>query len=90
MAVHNVLQLIQEPFVDLGKVMHLVHGIVLMQHSLANSQPSPICRIAKYIIQIIKLITLESNVFRVYLTDSFLNGLLKGPADSHDLANRFH
>ena len=89
-AIHNVLDLVQEPLVDLGQLVDLVNGVVLVEHSLSNSQPAAIGGVAESLIEVIELITLETKVFRVNLTDCLLQGLLPGTTNSHNLTNRLH
>ncbi|KAI6760251.1 hypothetical protein HG531_013452 [Fusarium graminearum] len=89
-AVNNVLQLVKEPLVDLGQLMDLVNGVVLVEHGLADSEPSTVGRVLELKVKILKLVALESNESRVDLTDSLLERLLKGSADSHNFTNRLH
>ena len=89
-AIHNVLDLVQEPLVDLGQLVDLVNGVVLVEHSLSNGQPAAIGGVAESLIEVIELVTLETKVLRVNLTDGLLQGLLPGTTNSHNLTNRLH
>jgi hypothetical protein len=48
-AVDNVLELVQEPFVDLGQLMDLVDGVPLDVHGMAHGQPSTVGRVLEFL-----------------------------------------
>lgn len=89
-AVDNVLQLVEEPLVDLGQLMDLLDRVVLVEHGLADGEPSAVSGVLKLKVEILKLVALESDESGVDLADSLLERLLKGSADSHDLTDRLH
>ncbi|KAG2007663.1 hypothetical protein GB937_008476 [Aspergillus fischeri] len=79
-AINNVLELVEEPLVDL----------VLVKHSLTNGQPAAISGVLQDLIQVLKLVTLETDEARIDLANSLLERLLKGTTDGHDLTDRLH
>lgn len=89
-AVNQVLELVQEPFVNLGQVMDLVDGVVLVEHGLANGEPSAVSRVLELKVEIVKLVTLETDKARVNLTNSLLERFFKGTTDSHNFTDRLH
>ena len=90
LAVNNVLELVEEPLVDLGKLMDLVNRVVLVDHGLANSQPAAVGRVLELKVEILELVALEPDKAGVNLADSLLERLLKGTTDGHNLTNRLH
>ncbi|GFF30855.1 LOW QUALITY PROTEIN: hypothetical protein IFM46972_03049 [Aspergillus udagawae] len=89
-AINNVLELVEEPLVDLGQLVNLVNRVVLVKHSLTNGQPAAVSGILQNIIQVLKLVTLEPDEARIDLANSLLERLLKGTTDGHDLTDRLH
>ncbi|ROV99906.1 hypothetical protein VMCG_06224 [Cytospora schulzeri] len=89
-AVNNVLQLVQEPLVDLGQLVDLVHRVVLVHHSLANGEPSTIRRVLELKVEVVELVTLEANELGVHLANGLLERLLEGSANSHNLTDGLH
>lgn len=70
--VNNVLNLVEEPFVNLGEFVDAVNSVALMKHGLANSQPSTVGGVGQNIIQVVKLVTLDTEELGVDLTNSLL------------------
>ena len=86
--VDNVLELVQEPLVDLGEVVDLVDGVALVVHSLAHSEPSAVCRVLELLVEALAiLLGLETKELGVDLSASLLEGLLKGTTNGHDLTD---
>ena len=61
-----------------------------MQHGLSNGQPPSIGRVLERLVQIFKVIALKSDIPRINLADSLLNGFFEGAADSHDFTDGLH
>ena len=89
-AIDNVLELVQEPLVNLGQVMDLVHGVVLVEHGLTNGQPTSVSGVLQNLIQVLEGVTLETEEPGVNLTDSLLERLLEGTTNGHDLTDGLH
>lgn len=89
-AVNNVLQLVEEPLVDLGQLVHAINRVVLVKHGLTNGQPSAVGGVLELEVEVLELVTLEADKPRVDLADGLLERLLKGTADSHNLTDRLH
>jgi hypothetical protein len=70
--------------------VNTIDGVTLVEHSLANSQPTAVSRVRQDIIEVLEVVTLQTKVLRVNLADSLLEGLLEGTANSHDLTDRLH
>ena len=86
-AVNNVLELVEEPLVDLGQLVNLVDRVVLVEHSLTDSEPSAVGRVLELVVEVLELVALESDESGINLSNSLLERLLKGSANSHDLTN---
>ena len=86
-AVNNVLELVEEPLVDLGQLVNLVDRVVLVEHSLTDSEPSAVGGVLELVVEVLELVTLESDESGVNLSNSLLERLLKSSANSHDLTN---
>jgi len=89
-AVNDVLDLVQEPLVDLAQLVNPVNRVTLVKHSLADGQPAAISRVLQDVVEVLEMVTLKTNVPRVDLANGLLEGLLEGTANSHDLTNRLH
>jgi hypothetical protein len=70
--------------------MNLLDRVVLVEHGLTNGEPSAVGGVLKLKVEILKLVTLESDKSGVNLADSLLERLLKGSANSHNLTDRLH
>jgi hypothetical protein len=71
-SVNNVLDLVEEPFVDLGEFVDAVNRVAFVEHGLTNSQPSTVGGVCQNIVEIVKLVALDTEVLGVNLTDSLL------------------
>src|SRR3569833_388767 len=89
-AVDDVLELVQEPLVNLCQFVDTIDRVVFVKHGLADRQPPPVARVLELKVKIGKLIALEADNSRVYLADCLLEGLLDRPANGHDFADRLH
>lgn len=89
-AVDDVLELVEEPLVDLGEVVDLVDGVVFVEHGLADGEPAAVGGVLELEVEVVKLVALEADEAGVDLADGLLEGLFKGTADSHDLADGLH
>ena len=91
-SVHDVHQLLQEPTVNLGKLMYLVHGIACTE-SLGDNEYTLIRRFAEGFVDVRndKLLVLYKTMHALtYHTQALLNGFLKGTANGHDFTHRLH
>jgi hypothetical protein len=57
---------------------------------LANSQPAAVGGVLKDLIEVLELVTLESNEAGVDLTNRLLEGFLKSTTNGHDFTDRLH
>ena len=89
-AVDQVLQLVEEPLVDLGQIVHLLDRVVLVKHGLANGEPSAVGGVLEFEIEVVKLVALESDVSGVDLSNGLLERLFKSSANGHDFSDRLH
>ena len=89
-AIDNVLELVQEPLVNLGQLMDLFHGVVLVEHSLTNGQPTSVSRVLQNVIQVLEGVTLEAEEPGVNLADGLLERLLEGTTNGHDFTDGLH
>ena len=89
-AVDNVLELVQEPLVNLGQVVETLDSVALVEHSLADGQPTAVSWVLELVVEIVKLVSLETDEAGVNLANGLLDGLLESSANSHDLADRLH
>ena len=87
-----MLQLVEEPFVYLRKVMYLVDCITSV-HSLRYDEYTLVSRFAKRCIDIfyLKFLILNKAVHALsYHAQTFLYSLFKVTSDSHNLTHRLH
>ena len=90
--VDDVLELLEEPLVDLCKFVNLVDGIALV-HSLRDDKHALVGRLAQSCVDIFDLKLLVLNEAVHTLTDhaqTLLDSLLEVATDSHYLAYRLH
>ena len=88
----DVLQLVQEPFVDLGEIVDLIYRVA-GAHSLGDHEDAFVGRLPESLLQVGDLEFLVADESVRSLTDhseSFLDGLLEAAADGHNLADGFH
>ena len=88
----DVLQLVQEPFVDLGEIVDLIYSVA-GTHCLGDHEYTLVGRLPESLLQVSDLEFLVADESVRSLTDhseSFLDGLLEAAADGHNLADGFH
>ena len=76
---HDILQLVEEPFVDLGESVNLVH-CVPCKHCLGNHKDTPVCRFAQSLVHIsdLKLLVADESVCPLpYHPETFLDCLFE-------------
>ena len=89
---HDVLQLIEEPFVDLGEVVDLIYRVA-GAHSLGDHEYTLVGRLPESLLQVGDLEFLVADESVRPLADhpeALLDGLLEAAADGHNLAHGFH
>ena len=90
-AVDNVLELVQEPLVDLGELVNPVHGVAFVVHSLTDGEPSAICGVCELVVEVLTvLLSLETKELGVDLSAGLLERFFECTTDSHDLTDRLH
>ena len=88
---HNVLQLVEEPAVDLGELVEPLHVVVALQHRVGDGKEPRVGRDAQCVVQVRGLrVAVESAVVGRHLAHGLLERLLKRAADGHHLADRLH
>ena len=90
--VDDMLQLLEEPLVNLSQLVDIVNGISLV-HSLRDDEDTLVCRFTKSSVDIRNLEFLVLNEAVHALTDhteTLLDSLLEVAADSHYLTDRLH
>ena len=90
--VNDMLQSFQEPHINLGQLLDALHAVSLFQ-CLCNGKDTKVGRILQGIVKVVEMnmvITHESVHALTNHTQSFLNHLLEGTTDRHDLAHGFH
>ena len=91
-SVHDVLQFLQKPFVNLGQLMNLVYRVTCT-HGFADHEDALVRRLAKGFVHILYnqfLILHETMHSLANHAQTFLNGFLESTSDSHYLTHRFH
>ena len=91
--VDDMLQLLQEPLVDLGQLVNTVDGVFGKMHRLRDDEDALVGRLAKSRINVgnLQLLVLYEAVHALaYHAQAFLYGFLKRASDGHHLANRLH
>ena len=91
-SVHDVLQFLQEPFVNLGQLMNLVYRVTCT-HGFADHEDALVRRLSKGFVHILYnqfLILYEAMHSLANHAQTFLNGFLESTSDGHHLAHRFH
>jgi len=89
-AVDDVLDLVEEPFVNLAQVVDLVNRVAFVKHSLANGEPAAVSRVLEDVINVVKVITLKTGELGVNHADSLLERFFESTADSHDFTDGLH
>lgn len=71
--------------------MDLVDGVVLVVHSMGNSEKAGVRWYTKSVIQFLRLdVGFETSISGIHLTDGLLKGLLERPSDGHDFSDGLH
>ena len=92
LVVNNVLQLAEEPRVDLRQFENAVNSIPFLQ-GLSDGKHTQVGRMGQFIIQIIEFQTVIAYKTVHALSDHtqpLLDNLLKSTSDRHDFTNRLH
>ncbi|KAH8720481.1 hypothetical protein HC256_000873 [Beauveria bassiana] len=82
--------LVEEPLVNLGQVVDFVNRVVFVDHGLADGEPAAVSGVLQLKVEVVKLVALEAHEAGIDLADGLLEGLFKGTANGHDLADRLH
>ena len=88
----DVLQLLQEPAVNFGKLVDTVHGVAFA-HGLGDNENTLVGRLHQRPVDVVDIqvmIANESVHPLPYHAQAFLNHLLECSADSHHFAHRLH
>ena len=89
---HDVHQLLQEPAVNLGQLVHLVYGVAGAE-GLRDDEDALVRRLAQRFVYIRnhEFLVLHEAVHALpYHAQALLDGFLEGTADGHDLAHGLH
>ena len=89
---HDIHQFLKEPFINLGQIVYLINRISGTE-SFGNDKDTFISRFAQGFINIGYhefLVFYKAMHALTYHTETFLDSLFKGTADSHHLAYGFH
>ena len=89
-AVNDVLDLVKEPLVNLAQVVDLVDRVAFVEHSLTNSEPAAVGGVLEHVVDVLKVITLETSELGVNHADSLLERFFESTADGHDFTNGLH
>ena len=87
-----MLQLLEEPLVNLGQIMNLINGVSLV-HSLGDDEDTLVSRLAQSSVDVrnLKLLVLNEAVHALTdHTQTLLDGFLEVAADGHNLPYRLH
>jgi len=77
--------------VDLGQLVDLINGIVLVVHCVRNDKQAHVSRLRECAIQILRSsISLETLVPRINLSNGLLETLFECPPDGHDFTDGLH
>ena len=90
--VDNMLQALQEPNVNLGKLLDTLDGVALFE-SLSDSKDTQVGWVSQLLVEVIKLgvvVAHETVHALTNHTQALLNHLLEAATDTHNLTNRFH
>ena len=88
---HNVLQLEQEPAVDLGEVVQALHVVVLLEHRIGNRKQARVGRDGERVVEVLGAgVHVEAVVVRRDLAHRLLQRLFKRAADGHHFTDRLH
>ena len=89
---HDVHQLLQEPAVNLGQLVHLVHGVAGAE-GFRDDEDALVRRLTQRLVDVgdDQLLVLHEAVHALANhAQALLDGFLEGAADGHDLAHGLH
>ena len=89
-AVDDVLDLVEEPLVNLAEIVNLVDRVAFVEHGLANSEPAAVGRVLEHVVDVLKVITLETSELGVNHADSLLERFFESATNGHDFTDRLH
>lgn len=89
-AVNDVLDLVEEPLVNLAQVVDLVNRVTFVEHGLANSEPAAVGRVLEHVVDVLEVIALETSELGVNHADSLLERFFESTADGHDFTDGLH
>lgn len=88
---HDVVELEEEPAVDLGQVVDLVHRVRKVEHRVRNRKETRVGRDRERVVEVLRLdVGLEAGPAGVDLADGLLQTLLESASDRHHLAHTLH
>ena len=90
--IDDILQLVQEPGVDLGQLIDTFHAVTLHQ-SLRHSEDAQVGRVRQLLLQVVEVdvVVAHKSVHTLANhTQTLLHDLLKALTNRHDLADRLH
>ena len=90
--VNNVLQTLQEPYVNLSKFLNTLNAIALFQ-CLCNSKNTQVGGVLQCVVEVVELgmvVTHETVHALTNHTESFLDHLFERTTDRHNLTYRLH
>ena len=91
--VDDVLELLQEPAVNLRQLMDVLNGVLRQVHGLRNDEDALVGRLTQRRINIgnLQFLVLHETMHPLpYHAQTFLYGFLEGTADGHHLTHRLH
>mmetsp|Transcript_12334 Transcript_12334/g.25097 ORF Transcript_12334/g.25097 Transcript_12334/m.25097 type:complete len:618 (+) Transcript_12334:774-2627(+) len=84
----------EEPLVDVGELVDLVHGVALVVHGVRDGVHAAVAGLDEFLVEVVlqvgsgaRFITIVGWVDHA---KSLLEALLQGTADGHDLSDRLH
>ena len=93
---HQVLNLVQEPGVDHGELIDLVHahpapkGLAQVEQALGVGHPQFGPQLVRADLRQVLAVMAQAEAADLQRADALLQGLLEGAADGHDFAHRLH
>ena len=90
--IHDVLQTLQEPHVDLRQFFDTLNGVTLFE-CLGDGEDTQVSRISQLLVEVVELRVVVAHETVHTLTDhtqTLLHHLLETAADTHNLTHRLH
>ena len=90
--VDDVLQSLQEPYVNLRQLLDALHGVALFQ-SLCDGEDAQVGGVGQLVVEVVEagvVVAHEAVHALANHAQALLNHLLEGAADGHDFAHRLH